>query len=442
MSHDLDLVKLVEDELKRARLESDILLAYSGGLDSTCLLHLLLKTRQRPVIAHCNFQLRGEESEEDALFAKGQAMKYGLEFKLKSFDTVAYAQKEGVSIQMAARDLRYAWFRELKSKFGLQAIATGAHLDDQFEGMLIKLGRGSGPAGIAGMSVWNGELFRPLLSTSREELETFAKNQGIHFREDSSNKSDNYLRNSLRHNVIPSWKEEVPELLRQADKSRRWIQEMELFVQAEMHSFFQEHLILNNTNESLNIKVVQEHASPSLLIFYWLQEKGFSSSQMEDIHSALASEESKQFSSGKWVLYKERNALVLTEIFEPSMAEITLQEGDRLLQLDERRYEVSFHEQAPDTYEPGMNYFDADRLVFPLRFRRWKDGDRIQLLGMQGRKKISDVLIDLKVDASKKSSQFLMESDGEVQWLVGHRQAEPSKLTEDTRKLLCFRLLS
>ena len=142
MSHDLDLVKLVEDELKRARLESDILLAYSGGLDSTCLLHLLLKTRQRPVIAHCNFQLRGEESEEDALFAKGQAMKYGLEFKLKSFDTVAYAQKEGVSIQMAARDLRYAWFRELKSKFGLQAIATGAHLDDQFEGMLIKLGRG------------------------------------------------------------------------------------------------------------------------------------------------------------------------------------------------------------------------------------------------------------------------------------------------------------
>jgi len=412
MSHDLDLVKLVEDELKRARLESDILLAYSGGLDSTCLLHLLLKTRQRPVIAHCNFQLRGEESEEDALFAKGQAMKYGLEFKLKSFDTVAYAQKEGVSIQMAARDLRYAWFRELKSR------------EQGTEKFTI------------------GELFRPLLSTSREELETFAKNQGIHFREDSSNKSDNYLRNSLRHNVIPSWKEEVPELLRQADKSRRWIQEMELFVQAEMHSFFQEHLILNNTNESLNIKVVQEHASPSLLIFYWLQEKGFSSSQMEDIHSALASEESKQFSSGKWVLYKERNALVLTEIFEPSMAEITLQEGDRLLQLDERRYEVSFHEQAPDTYEPGMNYFDADRLVFPLRFRRWKDGDRIQLLGMQGRKKISDVLIDLKVDASKKSSQFLMESDGEVQWLVGHRQAEPSKLTEDTRKLLCFRLLS
>lgn len=438
----MDLVKLVEVELDKAQLESDILLAYSGGLDSTCLLHLLLKAGRKPILAHCNFELRGEESDEDALFAKEQAEKYGLKFKLKNFETAAYAQKEGLSIQMAARDLRYAWFRKLKSDLELNAIATGAHLDDQFEGMLIKLGRGSGPAGLAGMSVWNGELFRPLLNTSRAELESFAENESLQFREDSSNKSDNYLRNSLRLNVIPSWKKEVPELLRQADKSRKWIEEMELFVQVEMHGFFKEHLIQNNTDESLDLKVVQEHASPSLVLFYWLHEKGFSPSQLEDIQEALGSEESKKFSTGKWTLYKERNALLLTESNKSKQDELILEEGGGLLQLDEKSYEVYFEVHLPTTFEEKTTYFDANRLAFPLRFRRWKEGDRMQPLGMLGSKKISDLMIDLKVEASKKASQFLMESEGEVHWLVGQRQAESSKLTEETKKLLCFRLLS
>lgn len=413
-----------------------VLLAVSGGVDSVVMCHLFAQTDFSFGIAHCNFALRGEESDGDALFVEALAKQYNIPFYLKNCDASDYAKKHKISIQMAARDLRFAWFEELCDKEDYAVYATAHHADDAIETYFINQLRGTGIAGLHGLLPKNGKLIHPLLFTTRNEIDGYIKQYNLSFREDSSNASNKYLRNSLRHKMMP-----VLEGLQPAYRDIL-MQNMQRFSAAEsiyLQKVEEERQrICRNEDDKLvlSISELMKLENISTYVYEFLKAYGFGFSQAEDIVESMKSgEPGAQFFTTSYVLLRDRDELILTEKQDDKREcfalDIEQGKGDFPIDLKwEVLNEVKFESDS------HLAFLDFNKLKFPLKLRKWERGDAFYPLGMKGKKLLSDFFINLKLNRFQKESIWLLLSGQDIIWVVGMRLDNRFRISSDTKRVL------
>lgn len=417
------------------------LLAISGGMDSVVLAHLLYRAGIRVSLAHCNFQLRGAESDADEDFVKKYGEQLGMPLHVKSFDTRAYMKEMAVSLQMAARDLRYAWFEELNFQLDTNGVIIAQHADDQLETVFLNLLRGTGIEGLYGMSGKRDFIIRPLLPFTKQEIKAYLDKHDLEWREDSSNEKTIYKRNFIRHKMLPLFHEfdsRGPELLqysfdRVKDTGKAFFYFFDLWVKAN--------IIYEKGYEILPFASLENIPGKASLLFYWLREKGFVYAQIEDILWAMENNEpGRRFIAANQVLNIDRESLILGELAqEETPVKIALGE-DIYLDAGQTRYTS----QVLDTGEvtdrsPENAVLDVDLLDFPLVLRDWQLGDKFMPLGMKNFKKISDYLIDNKVPLIKKDKVKVLCARGEIVWVVGLRIDERFKVCPATKRVIYFK---
>ena len=422
-----------------------IVLALSGGIDSMVLADLLLKTKVDFVVAHCNFHLRGEESDGDEKFVREFAEKHGIQCFVKHFETLEYAEEKGVSIEMAARDLRYAWFEELRQQLGYEKIAVAHHADDQAETFFINLLRGAGLRGLKGMQPKNGVIIRPLLWASREQIHQYAIEYQILWHEDHTNAESVYLRNKIRNQLLPVFDELHPEARQGLYKSLEHLSaENELFRELLKEKLSQ---IVRRDDGIQKVKVPEPVEGPTLsfqLLFEWLRNYGFNTDQCRFIFKAMETGIGNKYFSPTHQLVIGRNELQLSEIKpvedEKIQIEIGKEEINSPIHLRFSRFEKSsgfIIDKSPD-----VALLDADKIQFPLTLRHWRHGDRFHPLGMKGSKLLSDFFVDQKFTESQKQNVFLLVSaESEILWVVGYRIDDRFKIEETTKSVFACRLI-
>jgi tRNA(Ile)-lysidine synthase len=438
-----DFIRFIQSN-SLCRQGDKILLAVSGGIDSMVLLHLLFSAGYKPGIAHCNFHLRGAESDGDEKFVKSIAESMDAAFHLKDFDTEQSAAESGISIQMAARNLRYRWFEEIRKSYGYNYIATAHNQDDEIETFFINLSRGTGIRGLTGIPVRSEKVIRPLLFASRESIVDYANEHGVGFREDSSNASDKYLRNRLRHRLIPMLEEENPSFRNALMDTMLKLSETEKLYEKELVQLKQSLLRTEGNRTRLSIPDLSAHVATRSILFEILTDYNFSSQAMEDIIHSLEGPSGKQFLSSTHRIVKDREDLIITPLEIKDERKFYLEkESSRIFEPVDLEWMVVDHTETfhiPN--DRKIACLDLQKLHFPLLLRHWQKGDYFQPLGMQGMKKISDYLIDIKVSLPDKERTWLLTSDGKIAWVIGQRIDDRFKVGPETRQVLVIKFTS
>ncbi|MBN8696641.1 MAG: tRNA lysidine(34) synthetase TilS [Bacteroidetes bacterium] len=416
-----------------------ILLAISGGLDSVVMCDLFHQAGLQFAIAHCNFQLRGEESDEDENFVEALAEKYDVAFHSVSFDTAAYAKKKKMSIQEAARGLRYSWFEELRAQYNYSAIAVAHHRDDSVETFFINLLRGTGIRGLHGILPQQGNIIRPLLFTGRKELEAYSKKRKLKFREDSSNESDKYLRNRIRHHLIPMLEELRPGAAQQIDLTMEHLRSVEAIYLDAIEQKRRSVMEKENGLIKFSIKKIKKFVPVHVYLFEFLSPFGFNMETVREIESALDSISGKQFVTKTHRLIKDRDFLLLEEIKkEQKTGLLKVKAGQKKLIFAD--HEILMRTILKDKkfkllLSKNIAQLDHAKLKFPLVCRTWQKGDVFLPIGMKGKKKLSDFLTDQKLSVIEKENSFVLLSGKDIVWVVGYRIDERYKVTDFTRKI-------
>jgi len=416
--------------------EDKLILGISGGADSVCLMHILLALGYSFELAHCNFNLRGEESDADEDFVKELAIEHQLKIHVKQFDTLAYAAENKISTQMAARDLRYAWFDKLLIKSNAKYLAIAHHANDDIETFFINLVRGSGLKGFLGIKEKNNAIVRPLLSVSRLEVEQYLKDRDLVFREDSSNASVKYLRNKIRHELMPLLAEMNPSIQQTVKDEMRILEGV-----SKIYATKVEEVRKDLTQEKNGI--VQFEISSLLALnplhnylYELLAPYGFYT--VEAISKALQGQSGKQFFSATHQLVVDRDNIFISLLNkENEVFEIT-EKTTRLVHPLEIKFKVTSDKTI--IYDNDIAQLDVEKLKFPLTLRKWKEGDKFMPLGMKKYKKLSDFFIDNKFSIIDKQKQWLLCSDVDIVWLVGCRIDERYKLETNTKKVYIAQL--
>ena len=439
-----------------------VILALSGGVDSMVLADLLLKTKVQFVAAHCNFHLRGEESDGDEMFVRKFAEKNGIQCFVKNFETEKFAKEQGLSIEMAARDLRYAWFEELRQQLGYDKIAVAHHADDQAETFFINLLRGAGLRGLKGMLPQNGVIIRPLLWASREQIRQYAVESQIVWREDHTNAESVYLRNKIRNQLLPVFDELQPEARQGLYKSLEHLaSENELYRELlkEKLSLIVESgegscVIARRNDEaiqtrrsyrvSLDCFAALAMTQGEQLLFEWLRQYNFNTDQCRFIFEAMETGVGNKYYSPTHQLVIGRNELQLSEIKNVDEREIKIEVGEE--GLDEPMpLRFSCFEKTADfiiNKSSDVAQLDFDKLKFPLTLRHWRHGDRFHPLGMKGSKLLSDFFVDQRFTERQKSSVWLLaSSDGDIVWVVGWRIDDRFKITNATKNIFVCQMV-
>lgn len=430
-------------------LPSDkILIGVSAGIDSVVLCYLFYQAKLNFGIAHCNFNLRGSESDGDELFVKNIAEKYGLNFYSKSFDTTQYSKAKGISIQMAARELRYSWFEEIRTKEQYQFIATAHHQNDVVETVLINLIKGTGIAGMHGIQPKNVKVIRPLLFATKEDIEGFAKEHKLKFREDSSNLSDKYLRNKIRNQVIPILKEINPSLEKTFTENVERIKWIEEYYNSKVDVVERDSNLNNDGNLKISLNKIGEGNEITPAILHGLLVRyNFNHDVINEIIYASENPVSgKQFLSPSHRIIVDREFLILVNL------ESSKEDEPYFINKNTELYTASFEgnsfsiivdnrnsvDAIGNNFKAGLLYLDEANLQYPLTIRRWKPGDFFYPLGMQKKKKISDFLIDNKVPLNKKEKTFVIVSGDDVVCVLGHRIDNRYRINPSTKKVLAI----
>ena len=411
--------------------EKKLLIACSGGVDSVVLTHLIKNLNFEMALAHCNFSLRGKESDGDEMFVIGFANKLNIPVFAETFDTHKFADDHKISTQMAARTLRYTWFDGVLNNFKFDYLLTAHHLDDDLETFFINISRGTGLSGLTGIPKQNERFIRPLLNFSRDQIESYAKTNKLQWREDSTNQKADYLRTKLRLDVIPQFKETNETLLKNFQKTQHNLNAAQNLIEDYMALIYK--LVVSETSEAYKINITKLIELPHIDALLYELLKNFGFTEWTDVSNLLNAQTGKKVFSKTHLLLKNRDELVLTKITSDKINEQFLVSKEGIskpitLKLETTKY----------INESGKNiiYVDADTLNFPLTIRKWKTGDSFQPFGMKGKKKLSKFFKDEKLSLNEKDKTWILLCDEKILWVIGYRMDDCFKVTETTSKIL------
>ncbi len=414
--------------------DAKLLVAISGGLDSVVLTYLCHKSGLKFALAHCNFNLRGDESDADEDFVLQLAEDWDLEVFIESFETEEFAKEHSLSTQMAARELRYEWFFELAEQLKFDYILTAHHADDNLETFLINFTRGTGLDGLTGIPEMNGNIIRPLLSFSREDLEVYAIGEKIKWREDSSNASNKYLRNKLRHDIIPTLKQMNPQLLQNFQKTISHLQGSQEIFDDAITRIQKKVVSVEEDVIKLDIKKLKKLSNPKAYLYELL--KDFNFTEWDDVSNLLKAQSGKQVFSSTHRLLKDRHFLLLKEIqTENADCSFDIDESDLSITT---AIGVMFIEEVEKVlnYDAHKVYLDKNKLKFPLKVRKWQEGDYFYPSGMKGKKKISKYFKDEKLSLIEKENTWVLCSKNDIVWVIGRRVDERFKAKPELTQIL------
>lgn len=423
-----------------------VLLAVSGGVDSMVMAWLFKHSSFPFAMAHGHFSLRGDEATKDQALVEQTAHQYKVPFHTKSFDTVGFARRHKLSVQMAARNLRYDWLESLRREHGFDRIATAHHLDDAVETLLINLARGTGIAGLKGIPLINKRVIRPLLFSGREEIAALAKKEGIAYREDLSNREVHYNRNLVRHHMMPVLRQLNPGLSRTMGQFFDHMEDTHALYQfaVEQHR----RLCIRKQESETEILLEPLLSSPGArsLLYEFLKEFGFGSGACDDLFEQLDTQPGRVFYSDSHVALRDRDRLI---VFpggsQPEQPIWYIEPHTRMVDAGGAFFRFDRYERDPAgdndiPRDPTTVLMDEELLDFPLILRRWKPGDRFRPLGMRGQKKVSDLLTDKKIPLHRKKQTWVLISGDRIVWVAGLRTDEDHRITPGTRRVFLARV--
>ena len=434
------MLQSLSEQLQEVNIQKEetILLAVSGGVDSMVLMNLFLQLKQKFAIAHVNFSLRATESDEDEKLVKTIADENAILCHSKKVDTKAYAKLHKLSIQMAAREIRYQWFASLQNEFQYTSVVTAHHLEDSIETFFINLNRGTGLNGLCGIQS-NKELFRPMLAFSKEEIRSYAQEYKIKYREDASNSDIKYERNWFRHEVLDKWKAHNPAFLKNMASTLGRLEASKKILEEAIREEL-DLLELQFNQGKISFNTIEQLSSKKFILFQFLSNKGFTEDQTENIIRGIQDKKvGNTFESKQHVILIDREYLLVQKI-ESVLQEIKQQLITENTQSIEQPIRLQLKRLSSENYKHNaskkIEAFDWEKLTFPLILRKWKEGDKMRPLGMKGQKKISDILIDEKIPFLEKEKLWVLCSGDKIVWLIGIKIADEYKLDEQSKKVL------
>ena len=419
--------------------EKPVVVGISGGADSVALLHILVSLGYKCIAAHCNFNLRGDESFRDEQFTIDFTKRLQVPLCKISFETNKYAQENRLSVEMAARELRYRWFEELLNTYDADAVAVAHHRDDSVETLLINLTRGSGLTGLTGIKPKNGNVVRPLLCVSREDIYAYIEKNGLEYVTDSSNSSDIYTRNFIRLKVIPLLEEINPSVKASLARTANHLYDASLIYN---HSIEEARKVIIQNNR-LSISALLSFPAPATILYEMLKPYGFSRTVCESIFTVLDKDSGKIFYSSTHRLLKDRSDLLIDVLSgEDNRAYLINLEDDNVdLPVELKPEIVVIKEDYQIEKDRKFAYFDFDKLSFPLVLRHWQEGDWFVPFGMKGKKKISDYFSDKKFSLFDKEKTWLLCSGQDVIWIVGERTDNRYRIEKTTKRVLKLKFI-
>ncbi|MFM2157015.1 MAG: tRNA lysidine(34) synthetase TilS [Bacteroidota bacterium] len=426
------------NEAIRKFVSSKILLAVSGGVDSMVLLHLLKKSSNNFEVAHCNFNLRGEESEKDYLFVKKSCLQYDIVFNGKKFDTTAFAKENGLSIQMAARQLRYTWFSEIIQVKKLEYLATAHHQNDQTETVLLNILRGKGSFTWEGMHIFNNSIIRPLLNVSKKELVAYAKENKIEWREDSSNEKSDYQRNFIRNTIIPELEKHFPS----AENNLLQFAEINRYNNTILRQFINEKKLQLCSSEDgilkINSDLLIKENEAAVLLFHLINTYGFNFENCNQMIQAKNSS-GKKFYSASYIALIDRSSILIKKseiINSPSLFIENISKPIIYNQIEFSFREIPNQHIELKTQLKSVALIDQQKIAGLLELRTYREGDYFYPLGMKGKKLLSDFFIDEKINEFDKKQIPLLCDNHQIIWIAGYRLDERYKVTDTTENIL------
>lgn len=423
---------IVENELLAGG--EKVIVGVSGGADSVALLDILHSFKLECVVAHCNFHLRGEESNRDAFFVEELCKKYGLKYERIDFDTEAHAEINSISIEMAARELRYNWFEQIRTIHMAQKIAVAHHRDDSVETILLNLIRGTGIRGLTGIRPKNGYIIRPLLCLSRNDILEYLKERKLSYVDDSTNSEDLYSRNKIRLNIIPMLETINPSakeaIIRTSNNLSQVSNIYHLYVNQIKGEIFKD--------DKINIALLVQYAEPQAILFEILSPYGFNPAVIQQVFESLLGQSGKTFHSETYELLKDRGFFILKKKEALSLDSFTIHKDDNIiihpvpLKIERTLINGDFAIEK----DSKTLYVDASKVNYPLTLRHWRQGDRFIPFGMKGKKKVSDYFSDNKFSLFDKEEAWLLCSGEDIMWIVGHRSDDRFKIDNDTTEVI------
>lgn len=435
------LSKLISHLSENLSLLKDkkLLLAVSGGIDSMVLLHLFKSLKYDITIAHCNFGLRGEESNGDEKFVKEYANHNNIKIFITRFNTVSFADDNKLSIQVAARQLRYIWFHQLLEEKNLDYILTAHHLDDSIETALINFTRGTGIEGLTGIPQQNDKIIRPLLNFTRQEIEEFAKNHEIKWREDSSNASDKYLRNKLRHDVIPVLKSLNPSFADSFKQTAEHLRQVQSLAEDASVIVYKQVVEEQDGQKLFNIQELKRLPNYKAYLYQWLKPFGFTA--WGDIYNLIEAQSGKLIIADNYLLIKGREVLILEPIKESGQEAYIINDIEDTFNLPVP-LQFILVDGIIEKSTKNTIYVNNELIKFPLFVRKWQEGDYFYPFGMNGqKKKLSKFFKDEKLSLPEKGNAWILTTGGQIIWVIGLRADDRFKVTENTTQILKIEVL-
>ncbi len=425
--------------------QSTMLLGVSGGVDSIVLLHLLHSNNCKIIIAHCNFGLRGDESDGDEQFVKDVSEKLKLKYVSEKFDTTEFAKQQGISIQMAARKLRQQWMEKMSVKMETPYICLAHHLDDNIETFFLNLTRGTGLKGVKCMTVLLANVFRPLLFATREQILEYARQHLLQYREDSSNSKDDYLRNRIRHHVIPKMTYQFPQFRETMyENFQRFGSGVALFDEMV------EKIETQSVNEkngvvSIDLEKLMQFREREILLAEIINSYGFTHIQARNMIGSAAKTETSEFKSPTHEAFVKNQKVEIKNIYFQTEKEFILNSVSDFSKSElPLAFEVDFLKKwQVEELKKDLNhaFLDASKIKFPLFIRKWKNGDAFVPFGMKGRKLLSDFFAGLKMTAMEKENVWLLCNKESIIWVIGYRTDNKYRVTNATREVIHLKVI-
>ena len=416
-------------------LNHSLLAAVSGGADSVVMLHLLAQCQLNVSVAHCNFQLRDADADGDEEFVRQLAAKYQMPFYSIRFNTLAYADEHKLSVEMAARELRYNWFAQLAAEHHFDRILTAHHLNDNIETLLLNLTRGTGINGLTGIAAINSNIARPLLFATRSQIEEYARLNNLAFRTDSTNLSDDYQRNIIRHRVVPVLKELNPAFEERMSKNFKHIRQA-----ADIYNWYvakasAKVLKTDGTQIIIDTEKLMQQQFAEAVLYECLKPFGFNSSQTEDIMKNVGQKSGSTFHSASHRLLVDRSRIIVEPTVKFDFQPIEIESPRDIDSLGLTMRVVPIEDFVLDK-RPYVACLDLDKLQFPLTIRRWQHGDFFYPIGMSKAQKLSDFFVNNKVNVFDKERIMVLTSGEKIAWIIGYRPDNRFKISDKTQRVL------